>query len=182
MKNRLTKSLSLVIRDRAEAETHVNTVAALVNTRRSVAASMDEKILTLKKAYEFELAKLDAQIKQGTDDLEAWAIANPAEFGKAKSIEFLAGRIGFRTGTPKLALLNRQWTWDKVLAAIQKFGFQFIRTKEEVDKEAILAFASAEADKPRLDTKVLGPIGVKVTQGESFFVEPKLTEEQALKN
>lgn len=174
--------MALVIRDRAEAEAHVNTVAALVNERRGVAAAMDEKLLNIKQEYELELANLDIQIKQGTDDLEAWALANPAEFGKAKSIEFLAGRIGFRTGTPKLALLGRQWNWDKVLAAIQKFGFQFIRTKEEVDKEAILAFYAAQADKPQVEAKVLSPIGCKVTQGESFFVEPKLTEEAALKN
>lgn len=179
MKTRITKSLTLVIRERAEAETHVNTVAALVNERRGVAAQMDAEILNLKKEYELELAYLDVLIKVGTDNLEAWALANPSEFEKdKKSIEFLAGRIGFRTGTPKLALLGRQWTWDKVRAAIQKFGFQFIRTKEEVDKEAILAFAAAEADKGRLEAKVLTPIGVKVTQGESFFVEPKLTEER----
>jgi phage host-nuclease inhibitor protein Gam len=176
MKNRITKPLGLVIESRLEAETHVNLVTSLVNERRGVASEMDEQILNLKKEYELQLANLDVQIKVGTDNLEAWALANPEEFGKAKSIEFLAGRIGFRTGTPKLTLLSRAWSWDKVLAAIQKFGFQFVRTKEEVDKEAILAFAAAEADKARLDSKVLAPIGVKITQGESFFVEPKLTE------
>lgn len=175
MKIRISKSLSLVIRDRAEAETHVNTVAALVNERRGIAAAMDEKILNLKQEYELELANLDAQIKVGTDNLEAWAIANPAEFGKAKSIEFLAGRIGFRTGTPKLALLSRAWNWERVTAAVQSLLPNFIRNKPEVDKEAIIA--------QRVELEEFLPsVGVKVTQGESFFVEPKLTEEQALKN
>lgn len=172
MKTRISKSLTLVIRDRAEAETHVNTVAALVNERRATAAEMDEKILNLKKEYELELANLNVQIKVGTDNLEAWALANPEEFGKAKSIEFLAGRIGFRTGTPKLTLLSRAWNWEKVTSAVEHLLPNFIRNKPEVDKEAIIAQREELAE-------FLPGVGLKVTQGESFFVEPKLTEEVA---
>lgn len=170
-KTRIKKSLNLVIRDRAEAESHVNTVAALVNERRATAADMDEEILNLKRTYEVELANLDVQIKVGTDHLEAWAVANPDEFGKKKSIEFLAGIIGFRTGTPKLALLNRQWNWELVTAAVENLLPNFIRNKPEVDKEAIIAQREELAE-------FLPSVGVKVTQGETFFVEPKLTEEK----
>lgn len=167
---------------RAEAEEAISTVAALTNKRRIVAAQMDKRLLAIKEEYEAELGHLDKEIAAGSDSLRAWAEANPQEFPKGrKSIEFLAGTLGFRTGTPKLALLSRAWTWDKVLAAIEAFSFQFIRNTPAVDKEAILAFAAAEADKARLEAKVLRPIGLKIVQDESFYVEPKLTEPEVAK-
>ena len=49
-----------------------------------------------------------------------------------------------------------------------------------MDKEAILAFVAAGADqREEIETKVLKPIGVKVTQAEAFYVEPNLTDTEA---
>jgi len=175
-KNRLKKSQALVLTDRGEAESHVNLVADLVNSRRAVAAEMDREILEIKQKNELQLAQYDFQIKNATDDLEAWALANPMEFHGRKSIDFLAGAIGFRTGMPSLRLL-KGWKWDDVLEAIQDKAFQFIRTKAEVDKEAIISFVTTSEDKEAVKRTVLDPIGVSVKQGEAFFVEPKLTEE-----
>jgi phage host-nuclease inhibitor protein Gam len=170
MKQRIKKSLALVIQSRAEAETSVNLVAGLINERRAVAAELDAKTLELKSEYDLELAGLDVQIKRGFEDLEAWAIANPDEFGKQKSIEFLAGTVGFRTGTPKLVPLNRKWTWEKITAAVQQWLPNFIRSKPEVDKAAIIS------QRDELSA-FLPSVGLQVTQGETFYVEPNLTAE-----
>lgn len=166
---RIKKQLTLVVQTRAEAEAAVTAVAELVNARRAWAATMDDEILGIKNKYEVQLGQLDARIEQSCGDLEAWALANPDEFGKKKSIEFIAGTIGFRTGTPKLALVSRAWTWERVTAAVAQLLPNFIRNKPEVDKEGIIATRDELAE-------FLPQVGLKITQGETFYVEPKLEE------
>ena len=79
--------------------------------------------------------------------------------------------VGFRTGTPKLALLNRQWTWEKVLAAVRQLLPNFIRETPTVDKEALIA----QRDDQNLQY-ALPLCGMKIVQDESFYVEPKIEE------
>lgn len=173
-KNRIKIPAPLVA-NRDEAEAAMNTLALAANNRRKLIVKLDAEELAVKEKYAANIAACEAEIKTQSDALRAWAEANPAEFGKRKSLDFAAGTLGFRTGTPKLKLLAR-WTWEKVLTAIQERAFNFIRTTPEVDKEAILTFYSSASDKPAVEAKVLAPIGVKVVQDESFFVEPKLTD------
>ncbi len=110
--------------------------------------------------------------------LRAWAESHPDEFPNGrKSIQFTQGSLGFRTGTPKLALLNRLWNWDRVHKALISFGLakDYLRTKEEVDKEAIIAATAANPDKAGA-ALACAAFGTKVVQEESFFVDPDITE------
>jgi len=173
-KTRIKKSL-VHLDTREAAETAMNELALTANNRRKFVARMDAQLLAIKEEFEPMLAACDDAIRERTDALQAWAEANPEAFGKRKSLEFATGILGFRTGTPKLALLSRAWTWELVLEKIQERAFQFVRTKEEVDKEAILAFHAGAPDKPEAEAKVLKPIGVQVKQDEGFFIEPKLS-------
>ncbi len=172
-KTRIKVNLPLIA-TRTEAESVMNDLSLTANNRRKLAARMDAAVLKIQDEVAPGLAECDADIKTKSDALRAWAESNPTEFGKKKSIEFLAGTLGFRTGTPKLALLSRAWNWDKVLEALKARPLfkSFIRTKEEVDKEALItAYTIAKAD--------LSVIGAKVVQDESFFVEPNLTDAEA---
>ena len=170
-KSRIKIPLPL-ISSRTEAEAVMNDLSLAANNRRKLAARMDAAILKIQDEAAPGIALCDDSIKAKSDALRAWAEANPAEFGKKKSIEFLAGTLGFRTGTPKLALLSRAWNWDKVLDVLKGSAMyqKFVRTKQEVDKERVLAEAGAGCFDP-------GYCGTKVVQDESFYVEPKLTEE-----
>jgi len=168
------------IATREEAESAMNALAISANKKRTMLAEMDEEILSIKKEYESPVATLEADIEAVSGALHAWTEAHPEEFPKGrKSIEFLSGILCFRTGTPKLALLNRSWTWEKVLETIRKFSAwkACVRTKEEVNKEQILSDISRnyERDKETI-TKMLANVGVKVVQEESFFIEPKLSD------
>ncbi|MEI8289838.1 MAG: host-nuclease inhibitor Gam family protein [Verrucomicrobiota bacterium] len=173
-KQRIKINLPLIT-SRLDAEAAMNDLANTANNRRKFIAELDSLKLKLEEKYAAPIAACDADIKAKSDALRAWAEANPAEFGKRKSLDFAAGTLGFRTGTPKLKLLPR-WTWVHVLIEIQNRAFNFIRNTPEVDKEAILTFYASATDKPTVEAKVLAPIGVKVVQDESFFVEPKLTD------
>lgn len=156
---------------REEAADLAHHVATDINLRISHTARMDAEILAVKQQYAPGFAAIESRIQCGTDILMRWAEANPGEFKGKRSIDFGQAVVGFRTGTPKLELLNRKWTWKKVLAAMQQLLPAFIRDKPEVDKEALLA----QRDEEVLQY-ALPKVGLKVVQGETFFVEPSLTE------
>lgn len=169
--NRIKVALP-AIKTREEAEAVMNELAGTANNKIKFTAQMDAEILKVKERYEGNIAVCDADLTAKTDALRVWAETNPDEFAKGrKSIEFSTGTLGFRTGTPKLALLSRAFTWEKVTSLVEVFLPNFIRQKPEVDKESIIAQRD-ELEKLGALTKC----GVKVVQGESFFVEPKLTE------
>lgn len=163
----------LTSRDDAEAAMH--DLAAVLNNQRLFTARRDAEVLAINKKYEGNLAQCEQEAAALTDQLRAWSEAHPDQFPKGrKSLDLVSGVLGFRTGTPKLALLSRAWNWDKVLAQLKQMANRFVRTKEEVDKEAILAEHAGFTDK-QAAADLLKLWGVKVTQDESFFIEPRLT-------
>lgn len=158
---------------RARAEELLGEIAALTVEQRKAQTAMDERITTVREHYQERLVPLGKQIEEKTVMLESWAASNPGEFPKGrKSIEMLHGVLGYRTGTPKLKLLSRR-TWDLVLEAMRGTPLRgFIRSKEEVNKEGLLA---GYAQNTVRDSD-LSEIGCKVVQDEAFFVEVKLEE------
>jgi phage host-nuclease inhibitor protein Gam len=175
MKNRIKVKLPN-ISTREEAEGVVSEITFLTAQQIKLTAQMDGELSKVREKYETNLGDLAEELKLKADTVRAWAETNPDQFPKGrKSIEFVQGTIGFRTGTPKLSLLSRAWTWEKVLAAVKgirwPINLEFVRKKEEVNKETILA----EAGK-HISPEDLKRIGVKIVQEESFFIEPKLTE------
>ena len=175
-KTRIKTTLSNIT-NRAEAEAVMNDLALAATNKRTLTARLDAAVLKLQDEAAVGISQCDELITAKSDALRAWAESHPEEFPKdKKSIAFLSGTLGFRTGTPKVALLSRAWKWDMVLNAVLDRAFSFTRTTTELDKEAILAFAASEPDKAALESQVLKPIGVKIVQDESFYVEPRLTD------
>lgn len=158
-----------VVDSRAAAETILGQITAAKAEQNGLRAALDCELTATRQRFEGDIDSLGKDIEQKTGLLQQWAEASPEEFpaGK-KSIEFLHGRIGFRTGTPKLKTLAG-WTWDKVKGVLDA---AFVRTKVEADKEALLgAYARGE-----VSDAVLRTVGISVVQEEAFFVEPKIEE------
>lgn len=171
-KNRIRVQLPQIL-TRREAEDQMNRLAITINNQRKLIANRDAEVLAVNKRYEANLAKCDEAVQASTSALEAWALANPAEFPAGrKSLELVAGKLGFRTGNPKLSLLSRAFNWEKVLTLVQSKIAAWVRTKHEVDKEAILA---AYASRQTTDND-LRALGLQVIQDETFFIEPNLTD------
>jgi len=101
--------------------------------------------------------------------LKEWAVANPEEFGGKKSLEFLHGMLVFRTGTLSVVQL-RGFTEEDSIEILMENGSEYIRTKEELDREAILRAVS----NGEFAADELARCGLKVEQRESFKVEEKL--------
>ncbi len=154
------------ITTRAEMETLVGEITALTIQKDAATALMDEEISRVRKSFEDILSGFSEDIDEKLAVARDWAEANPSEFGDGKSIEFTQGKVGFRCGNPTLKPLSG-WTWVTVLDRLQQSARSYLRTIEEVNKEALLA------DRELLGADKLRELGVRVVQDEKFFLEPK---------
>jgi len=167
---RIKKQLESAL-TRAQVEKLVGQIADLMNEERQINAETDARIIEIKQSVEKRLNTVQERLKEKLAVAQLWAETNPQEFGNRKSIDLQHGRIGFRTGTPKLKTAPRL-TWAKVLERIKNsvdYAASYIRTKEDVNKDKILD------DREKLGKDGLNLIGVRVVQEESFFVDPYLT-------
>jgi phage host-nuclease inhibitor protein Gam len=153
---------------RQQAEEAVGTVGRTQNALNGMRLEMDRKIGAIREQYEGTLDRLQVDLERTVASLEAWASGNPDEFAAGrKSIEFVHGTVGFRTGQPKLKTA-RGFTWDKVAAKINALGMErFLRRRIEVDREAIIA------QRDNLTAGAMLGMGVQIAQDETFYVEPK---------
>jgi phage host-nuclease inhibitor protein Gam len=177
MSGRVKKAVDEIqpIENRDEAETVMREMATMIFERDNQVSQMDTRMLEVRKEFEPALIPLERGIETDLRRLEKWATDNASEFGGKKSIEMLHGKLGFRTSPPALKALSK-WTVDRVLAALKAAGMgNFVRTKEEIDKDGILAEHAARLDDggSKLPNEVLKTVGLVVKQEETFFVEPK---------
>ncbi len=108
--------------------------------------------------------------------LEAFTVAHRVELGDKKSKGLKHGEVNFRVHPPAVAK-NRGVTWSAVLdlvKASKKWAKKFIRTKEEINKDAIIAAHSAGD----IDGNELNTMGMAVTQKETFGYKTKLAVEE----
>lgn len=171
MSKRIKKPVLPVIQTRQELERVVGEIAELTIQHNEIQVGMDKDIEQIRTSHEKQINKIAAQLEEKTERVQTWAANNPEVFGKLRSIELIHGVIGYRTGNPKLKTLYG-FTFAKVLEALRIIGWgkPYIRTKEEVDKEQLIADARAKK-RTAWDLK---EVGAKVVQEETFFIEPKL--------
>jgi len=159
---------STACKTRADLEIIVREIAELTLARNTQQTMLDRDLTAVRAKYETQLTTLGKSLEEKTEVARAYCEANPAEFGRNKSLACMHGTLGWRTGNPTLKTLAG-WTWTRVLAAIQQLRWRrFIRVKIEPNKEAILIA------RDRLRSKI-AQIGLRVHQDETFFVDPNLT-------
>jgi phage host-nuclease inhibitor protein Gam len=148
---------------------------AVANAKeQSINAKMDEAMTKIREKYADELADLKELQDTNNEIVKVYCVENQeALFAKKKSYETVHGTVGFRTGTPALKTA-KGFTWAAVLTLAKKVLPNYIRTKDEVNKEALLA----DREKPEIKV-AFEEIGVVVEQGETFFIDLK-KEESAL--
>lgn len=136
-----------------------------------IVAQLDTAVTNARAKYDPLITEQMERRDAAFEVIQAYCTENKATlFPKKKSIENTFGIIGFRTGTPKLKTLPRV-TWAKVLEKAKSLLPDYVRTKEEVNKETLLA------DRNNEDVKLhLNEIGVYVDQDETFYIELKKEE------
>jgi phage host-nuclease inhibitor protein Gam len=138
-----------------------------------IEGKMNEEINKVKSKYKDEITELQEQIEVPVEVLEVFAKEQQPSWGKKKSFELLHTVIGFRTGTPKVDK-SKKFTWDGITELLVKNGKKFsdfVRTKTEINKEAILALKDEQ-----LLRELKDECYIEVVQTETFYVEAKREE------
>jgi phage host-nuclease inhibitor protein Gam len=187
-KQRTKVSLPNLNREQAEAVfAEYATASAKIN---KINASLNLQMVKIREKYQDELAQLETIMEESTAKLQNFATLNREEyFAKKKSLEMSHGKIGFRTDPPSLAPM-KGFTWESIKNLVKAFKPSYIRTKEEVDKESLLAERDnhiepvnendpigklPEEERP-LISSLFSQMGIRVKQDDHFFVEPKTEE------
>lgn len=152
-----------VPQNRDDAAEAVKQVGALNRQIARIEADLNDRISEMKKLAEAEAAPLKERVDAEIEGLKLWAEANRmalTDGGRVKSADLGTGKILWRFRPPSVRISKI----EIVIDALKRLGLQrFVRTKEEVNKEAMLA----EPDVARTVAGVA--IG---TEGEDFIVEP----------
>lgn len=158
-----SKALARVPQSREDA---VWTVGRIGTLRRKIAekkAGADEQLKTIGEQVEQALAPLADELVELEAGLQAWCEANRNTLtgdGKVKFHDFGTGRVSWRLRPPKVVIRGV----EAVIEGCERLGLKrFLRTKTEVNKDAMLA----DADTARQIA------GVSISsEGEDFIVEP----------
>jgi len=145
--------------------------AAADAREQSITAKMDQQITRIREKYADDLNSIREDKDRTFEVVHIYCTENAESlFVKKKSMETVHGLVGFRTGTPKLKPA-KGFTWASVLTLLKKVLPDYVRTKEEPNKEALLA------DREKPEVKLLMPeVGVEVDQDEAFFIDLKKEE------
>lgn len=162
------KKTKIAIESTESLITTIDEVARLEVTLRTKTARRDKAIQLVRDEHDGPIEDMKKRIKELTKLAETYCMARRPEVfpGKDKSHSTALARFGFRVGNPTLALLNRKWTWDAVKTALVGADlFKFIRTVQEVDKDALKASKLTDAE--------LAAIGVRLDATERFYIDSK---------
>ncbi len=164
------KVISNVTLEQAQAASE--SFAVNQNKLDSIEAKMNKEINAIKTKYAEDVTALQEMLSEPMDILEAFAKEQQTSWGKKKSLELLHTTIGFRIGNPKVEK-KKGFDWEGILSLMKKNNVfsGFIRTTEEVNKEAILAEKN-EAVLNQLKEEAF----VWVGQDEKFYVDVKKEE------
>lgn len=145
--------------------------AAADAREQKLAAMMDEQITRIRDKYADDLNRCKETKDTSFEVVQRYCEENYNQlFDRKKSVETVHGLIGFRTGTPKLK--NRKgFTWASVLELLKIKAPEYVRTKEEPNKELLLV----DREKPEL-VALMPSIGIEVAQDETFFIDLKKEE------
>jgi phage host-nuclease inhibitor protein Gam len=171
-KKNKAKAIQRVPQSREDAVWAVGRIGTL---RREIAAQKalsDEVIRRAGEKFETDTADLMAELMEHEKGVQVWCEANRNTLtndGKVKFHEFGTGIIKWRSLAPSVKIKGV----DAVIAACKQLGFDlFVRTKEEINKDAMLADPA----------KAVLISGVTISSdGEAFVIEPLELETLALK-
>lgn len=151
-----------VPRTREECSAAIAQIGEAQRERTRIQTALNDEIAGIKARYEEDAHPHAQVIVQLTRGVQVWCEANRAELtnnGKTKTANLASGEVKWRMRPPSVAVRGL----DAVIDALRSLGLsKFVRIKEEVNKEAILAEPDA----------VRGVRGIKITQTEDFVVQP----------
>ncbi len=151
-----------VPRDRDEVNTAIAELGNKQRDRARIQADMNDALAVCKAEFDGTAKPIGERCSELAKGLQLWCEANRATLtrdGKVKFHEFATGTVKWRMRPPSIAVRGV----EAVLGTLKQLGLdRFVRTKQEVDKDALLK-------EPEI-AKGIG--GITVSQREDFVVVP----------
>ena len=145
-------------------------VFAQSNTQlKLIESRMEEEKQQVDNKFMSDITRLKDAMEEQVKTLQVYGQQYKDNW-KGKSLAMLHGKIGFRTGNPKL-IKDRKFTWDAVTELLRKAFPSFIRTTYEINKEALIAHREQQEF-----AKIKDSCYVDVVQEETFYVEANTEE------
>lgn len=157
------KSTSTVqaCQSKADAMRDIKAIGDLQRELGRIEADINDQIADLTKQAAPRIEQLRERLTELQAGVQTWCEANRVEIcGKGKSANLVTGEVSWRQRPPSVSISKA----EEVIGRLRGLGLlRFIRSKEEVNKEAILAEPA----------EVAGIKGIKVVTGvEDFVITP----------
>lgn len=151
-----------VPQSRDDVTTAIANIGLAQRERDRIQADMNDALAALREKYEAEAKPHADRINELTKGVQTWCEAHREDLtntGKVKTHVFGSGEVRWRMRPPSVSIRAA----DVVIEALKGLGLgRFVRSKEEVNKEAILVDQEA----------VKGVKGITISQVEDFVVVP----------
>lgn len=146
-----------------QVQSAIKEIGDLSREHTRLATEMNDKIGATSEQYAPQLKSLEKEIEPLQKAVQEYCEANRdelTEFGKTKTANFVTGEVQWRQRPPSVAIRGA----ESVLESLMRLGLdRFIRTKNEINKEALL-------NEPEV---AKGIAGITVKTGvEDFVIKP----------
>lgn len=154
--------------DDSEARSTIREIGDLNREALRLEAEVNDKIAKLQEEYGTKVAPIREQVQAKQEGLKMFCEVNRERLtngGKVKFHRFATGEISWRLRPARVRIRGKEAVIEAIKAA--KLGTQFLRTREDINKEAMLEDRTTAA----------AIQGVSIgSDGEDFIVEPFETE------
>jgi phage host-nuclease inhibitor protein Gam len=164
------------IQTRQQLDAVLENIAHLQRERDELYHAQETEIAAVRQRYRAPLAEMENYLDLETSWAESWARANPGALAADRSLACAHATLGFRATPPRIERASRRWTWSRIALTLAglAWGKRYLRIPSpEVDKEALLA------DLADLSPLELRNAGLRIVQGEHFFITPHQPAEPA---
>lgn len=158
-----TKAQAYAPQTQTDCAADVRKLGDLQRALTRMQADMNDAIASITQQYEPNVEQLKAQIETLQQGVQTWCEAHRDELtngGKVKSANLVTGEVQWRQRPPSCSVRGA----EAVIDLLKRLGLQrFVRSKDEVNKEAILNEPDA----------VRGVPGINIVTGiEDFVITP----------
>ncbi len=159
-----------------QLEAVLQNIAHLQHERDKLYHAQEKEIAVVRQRYRAPLAEVENYLALETSWAESWTLAHPEMLAADRSLLCAHATIGYRAEPPRIERASRHWTWSRIAVTLAglAWGKRYLRIPSpEVDKDALLAdLATLSLDDLRL-------AGMRVAQGERFYITPHSPAESA---
>jgi phage host-nuclease inhibitor protein Gam len=148
--------------NRDECVEYIADIGRKQRERDRIQTLMNDEMAVIKQKFEEQAKPIADDLRELSQGVQIWCEANRAALtngGKVKFAHLASGEIKWRMRPPSVRVRGA----ETVIEVLKKLGLtRFVRMKEEINKDAILAEPEAAANIP----------GITITQAEDFVIIP----------